>query len=258
MFPGLWAKLAFLAVLPPLQINKLSVCFRCLVLESRTLPYSPLHAWPGRRVIGVMGKLVWLLVLAAQAFGAEYAVLTTGCVLRIERHEADGATLRLYMNGGVTEMPAAAVAQFEAEAPAPATVTAAAPIAPKAPQELVEDAARRFGLPAQFLRSVAKAESGFRADAVSPKGAIGIMQLMPATARELGVDPVDPRQNVEAGTRYLSELLLKYKDDPYQVRKALAAYNAGPAAVERYNGVPPYRETREYIERVIKQAGLGQ
>jgi len=81
--------------------------------------------------------------------------------------------------------------------------------------------------------SVAKAESGFRADAVSPKGAVGIMQLMPATARKLGADPTDPRQNVEAGTRYLSELLLKYKDDPYQVRKALAAYNAGPGAVER-------------------------
>jgi len=63
---------------------------------------------------------------------------------------------------------------------------------------------------------------------------------------------------VEAGTRYLSQLLLKYKDDPYQVRKALAAYNAGPGAVERYQGVPPYRETVEYVERVIKQAGLGQ
>jgi soluble lytic murein transglycosylase-like protein len=205
-----------------------------------------------------MGKLVWLVALAAQAFGAEYAVLATGCTLRIERHEADGAMLRLYMNGGVVEMPAAAVAQFEAEAPTPATVRAVAPIAPKAPEELVEEAARRFGLPAQFLRSVANAESGFRADAVSPKGAVGIMQLMPATARELGADPADPRQNVEAGTRYLSELLLKYKDDPYQVRKALAAYNAGPAAVERYNGVPPYRETVEYVERVIKQAGLGQ
>ncbi|MGO9096397.1 MAG: lytic transglycosylase domain-containing protein [Bryobacteraceae bacterium] len=207
-----------------------------------------------------MGKLVWLLALAAQAFGAEYAVLATGYTLRIDRHEADGATLRLYMNGGVVEMPADAVTQFEPEAPTPAKapVTPSAPIAPQAPQELVEDAAHRYGLPPQFLRSVAKAESGFRADAVSPKGAVGIMQLMPATARKLGADPADPRQNVEAGTRYLSELLLKYKDDPYQVRKALAAYNAGPAAVDRYNGIPPYRETLNYIERVIKQAGLAQ
>jgi soluble lytic murein transglycosylase-like protein len=207
-----------------------------------------------------MGKFVWLLALAAQAFGAEYAVLATGYTLRVDRHEADGATLRLYMNGGVVEMPAAAVTQFEAEAPTPAKLpaTPSAPIAPQAPRELLEDAAHRYGLPLQFLRSVAKAESGFRADAVSPKGAVGIMQLMPATARKLGADPTDPRQNVEAGTRYLSELLLKYKDDPYQVRKALAAYNAGPGAVDRYNGIPPYRETLNYIERVIKQAGLAQ
>jgi soluble lytic murein transglycosylase-like protein len=204
-----------------------------------------------------MGKFVWLLALAAQVFGAEYAVLATGYTLRVDRHEVDGATLRLYMNGGVVEMPAAAVTQFEAEAPTPAKAPVA-PAALQAPQELLEDAAHRYGLPPQFLRSVAKAESGFRADAVSPKGALGIMQLMPATARKLGADPTDPRQNVEAGTRYLSELLLKYKDDPYQVRKALAAYNAGPAAVERYNGIPPYRETLNYIERVIKQAGLAQ
>jgi soluble lytic murein transglycosylase-like protein len=90
-------------------------------------------------------------------------------------------------------------------------------------------------------------------DAVSAKGAIGLMQLMPGTAHLLGANPNDPRQNVDAGARYLTQLLRKYVDDPHQVRKAVAAYNAGPAAVDRYNGVPPYRETIDYVERVIGQ-----
>jgi soluble lytic murein transglycosylase-like protein len=78
------------------------------------------------------------------------------------------------------------------------------------------------------------------------------MQLMPETARELGVDPKKPHENADGGTQYLRELLGKYEGNPDQVLLALAAYNAGPAAVERYHGVPPYRETREYILRVLK------
>lgn len=124
------------------------------------------------------------------------------------------------------------------------------------PKRLVEDAAKRYGLPAQLLHSLARAESGYQQQAVSPKGAIGIMQLMPDTAKLLGADPADPRQNVDAGTRYLADLLRKYAADDYQVRKALAAYNAGPGAVDRYKGVPPYRETMAYVERIIKQSGL--
>jgi soluble lytic murein transglycosylase-like protein len=113
-------------------------------------------------------------------------------------------------------------------------------------------AAKKVRIPDAFIRSVMKAESGFHADAVSPKGAIGLMQLMPGTAQELGVDAKNPHQNVEGGAEYLRELLAKYEDDPNQVLLALAAYNAGPAAVDRYHGVPPYRETREYILRVLK------
>ena len=123
-------------------------------------------------------------------------------------------------------------------------------------KQLLNDAARRYGIPAELLHSVAQAESGYRQSAVSPAGAIGIMQLMPATARELGADPHDPEQNVDAGARYLVDLLRKYADDDHQLRKALAAYNAGPDAVDRYNGVPPYPETRKYVEKVIKQSGL--
>ncbi len=207
---------------------------------------------------------VWLagaaLALAGQAFAGEYAVLANGFSLRIERHEAAGSTVRLYFNGGFTEMPASEVVRFEPEyvpeTTAPPQTNTETGVETVTPEQLVDEAARRHGLPASFVRSVAKAESGFRADAVSPKGAIGIMQLMPETARSLGADPTDARQNVDAGARYLRDLLIKYKDDPYQLRKALAAYNAGPGAVDRYNGVPPYRETVKYVERVIKQAGL--
>src|SRR6185295_14303946 len=106
------------------------------------------------------------------------------------------------------------------------------------------------GLPAKFVHSVVAAESGYKADAVSPKGAIGLMQLMPATAQTFGADPHDQAQNVAAGTAYLRELLIKYNGDP---RLALAAYNAGPGAVDRYNGVPPYRETQTYVDRVLRK-----
>jgi soluble lytic murein transglycosylase-like protein len=94
------------------------------------------------------------------------------------------------------------------------------------------------------------AESGFQPWAVSPKGAIGLMQLMPDTAQALGADPRDPAQNVDAGARYLRDLLEKYN---YGLRHALAAYNAGPGAVDKYNGVPPYRETINYVGRIEKK-----
>jgi soluble lytic murein transglycosylase-like protein len=110
----------------------------------------------------------------------------------------------------------------------------------------------KFSLPVSFVKSVMRAESGFQTSALSPKGAIGLMQLMPETARQLGVDPANPKENAEGGAQYLHDLLAKYEQDPDQVLLALAAYNAGPAAVERYHGVPPYRETREYILRVLK------
>jgi soluble lytic murein transglycosylase-like protein len=199
-----------------------------------------------------------LCVCALGAFAGEYAVLSTGYRMHIDRHEIHGSTARLYLNGGQTEMPADSIARFEDDgAPQPK----AAPEAPQsaAPEEtadvkqLLSEAARRYGLPAKFLHSIAKAESNYRADAVSPKGAVGVMQLMPDTARLLNADPKDPGQNVDAGARYLYDLLMKYKDDPYQVRKAIAAYNAGPGAVDRYNGVPPYPETVRYVEKVLRQ-----
>jgi soluble lytic murein transglycosylase-like protein len=105
-------------------------------------------------------------------------------------------------------------------------------------------------LPPEFVASVAAAESGYRTDAISGKGAVGLMQLMPATADLLGTDPNDPAENADAGARYLRELLLKYG---YSAPLALAAYNAGPGAVDRYGDIPPYPETRAYVQRVLRQ-----
>lgn len=113
----------------------------------------------------------------------------------------------------------------------------------------IKDAARKYNLPAKLIESVIQAESNFRVNAVSPAGAQGLMQLMPGTAKELGVDdPFDVRQNIDGGSAYLRQMLNRFGGD---VKLALAAYNAGPGTVEKYNGNVPYRETQAYIERVL-------
>jgi soluble lytic murein transglycosylase-like protein len=116
--------------------------------------------------------------------------------------------------------------------------------------QVVREASGRYQLDPDFVSSVIKAESNFKPRAVSPKGAQGLMQLMPSTAAQLGVkDPFDPRANVEAGTAHLSALLDQYHNDPI---KALAAYNAGAHRVQQYHGVPPYRETRAYVSKIVR------
>jgi soluble lytic murein transglycosylase-like protein len=189
-------------------------------------------------------------------FAGEYAVLSSGFRIHAERHEVDGSQVRLFTKDGMIEVPASSVSAFENEeyAASAAIPVAAPPVAlaaPRAtdPKTLVSEAALRNSLPPAFVASVAKAESAMKQSAVSPKGAIGVMQLMPATAKALDADPRDTEQNIDAGTRLLKELLIKYDGD---VVKALAAYNAGPGAVAKYNGLPPYRETQEYVNKVIR------
>jgi len=195
------------------------------------------------------------VALAAQA--GEFVVLSNGFRIHAQSHTSDGPVIRLETNQGVIEIQADSVASFEQEdytGPAPAAAPAPALIHPDlTPQELVTQAAIHTGLPPAILHSIARAESGYRQDAVSPKGAIGLMQLMPGTAAALNANPLDPAQNVEAGARYLRELLQKYENDPHQVSKAIAAYNAGPAAVDKYDGVPPYAETIQYVNRVLRE-----
>src|SRR5260370_35975046 len=118
--------------------------------------------------------------------------------------------------------------------------------------EIIRAVALKHHVKPAFVKSIIAAESGFLPGAVSPKGAVGLMQLMPATAREFGADPAVPEQNVEAGAHYLSWLMHRYANRRDQLSRAIAAYNAGPGAVERYHGVPPYRETRKYVSRVLR------
>lgn len=200
-----------------------------------------------------------VLVLTAPLFGGEYAVLSTGFKIRADRHEFAGAMIRLYTGAAVTEMPANLVVGFEEAidppiaAAAPAAQPASPPLAPVQatadPRQLVRDAAAQSGLPSALVESVARVESDFRSDAVSPKGALGIMQLMPATAQKLSADPRDPVQNTQAGARLLRDLLIRYDGD---VAKALAAYNAGAEAVDHYRGIPPYAETQNYVYQVLQ------
>jgi soluble lytic murein transglycosylase-like protein len=129
------------------------------------------------------------------------------------------------------------------------------PMSPRASQfeHLVQEYASRESLRPELVRAVIQVESGYNPRATSPVGAMGLMQLMPATARDLGVrDPYDPAENIRGGARYLRQLLDKYDG---QVELALAAYNAGPGAVDKYGRIPPYRETREYVQKVRSSAG---
>lgn len=207
-----------------------------------------------------MRTLAAILLLALPAAAAEFAVLRTGARVQAVKIEKQDGRYVLYTGAGRIELDAAQVASFEHEddpLPPPAVASAPAPApAPRpnlTPRELVTEAAQRHGLPPEIVHALAQTESAYRADAISPKGALGVMQLMPSTAQALNADPRDVEQNIDAGTRLLKELLLKYSNDPNPVRRALAAYNAGEGAVSRYGGVPPYRETQAYVEKVIER-----
>jgi len=123
---------------------------------------------------------------------------------------------------------------------------------PVDPHALIRAAAKKHRVPTTFVKSIVAAESNFNCDAISPKGAIGLMQLMPATAEEYGADPKIPEQNIDAGTQYLRVLMDKYSRHRNSLARVIAAYNAGPGSVDRYRGVPPFRETRAYVARVLK------
>jgi soluble lytic murein transglycosylase-like protein len=197
------------------------------------------------------------LIAASAAQAGEYAVLGNGFRIHADSHITEGQVVRLQTNQGVIEMPADAIARFESEdytPPVPDPPRAPIPAASSiTPQDRITRAAMEAGLPPALVHSIARIESGYRIDAVSSKGAVGLMQLMPSTAAQLNANPYDPDENAQAGAKYLRELLLKYENDPHQVSKAIAAYNAGPAAVDKYNGIPPYRETIDYVGRVLRE-----
>jgi soluble lytic murein transglycosylase-like protein len=116
---------------------------------------------------------------------------------------------------------------------------------------LIKGSAAKHNVPSVFIASIVAAESNFDCTAVSPKGAIGLMQLMPETAQQFGADPTIPEQNIDAGTRYLRWLMDRYLKTRHSITHVIAAYNAGPGMVDRYRGIPPFRETRCYVKRVM-------
>ncbi len=216
----------------------------------------------------VTGRLATAILAVTPLIAGENAILTNGFRIHADRHEVDGDQVKLFAGAGFTELPSSQIAGFEQEeyVPAPAVAAPAVeatvpvpagsvklPVPYLDPKQLAAESAKRNNLPEALIRSIMHAESGFQPDAISPKGAIGLMQLMPGTAQELHADPHDPKQNVEAGTAYLRALLVKYENQNDQVARAVAAYNAGPAAVDRYNGIPPYPETQNYVFRVLTE-----
>src|ERR1700756_3708146 len=235
-----------------------------------------------------LGFVLTLGLLISQASATDIAILRNGFTIRHESRAPLGETTRLFLTPegssfvdvrtaeidriepDLTLAPppeqnsAEAVSILSGSSPAPASAAtsspppAALPAQTSAPAnsgrvdvaEVVGAASDRYRLDPDLLNSVIRAESGFKVHAVSPKGAQGLMQLMPGTASKLGVpNAFDPEANVDGGTRYLRELLERYNFD---LIKALAAYNAGPQRVEQFGGVPPYYETRAYVARIVK------
>jgi len=193
-----------------------------------------------------------LVLLASTAFAVEIAELHNGFTIRHRTRETRGGLVRLYLDDEkkmFVDVPSEDVEMYSSEPDPVLPVVAEAPKPAKSTVQIVSEASEKHGVDSDFIHSVIKQESAGNANAVSRTGARGLMQLMPGTALQLGVnDSFSPEQNVHGGTTYLKELLERYKGDAI---KALAAYNAGPGAVDRYNGIPPYRETQQYVKRVV-------
>ena len=218
------------------------------------------------RIFSAIVCVVAIVLLTRPAAAAELAVLRNGFSVRHDHHKVMGDTTRLFLSpdeSSFTDVSTAEITGYEIDLSLPLPVQPAQSATPFAPQsttapnprpapdlnQVVNSASATYHLDPDLVNSVIHAESGFNSHAVSPKGARGLMQLMPSTASALGVhDSFDPEANVGGGSRYLRELLERYNFD---LVKALAAYNAGPERVEQYQGVPPFHETRAYVARIV-------
>ena len=208
--------------------------------------------------------LVTLIALPALVRGAERVTLRNGFALTCDHHSQVSDHTRLYLGtdeGNFIEFLSLEITGVEVlpdeqvpariQAKPTAAASAGAQLSTADLHQMLARAGEEHNVDADLLASVVKAESGGNPEALSRAGAKGLMQLMPATANQLGVgDSYKPDQNVRGGTTYLDSLLVRYHDN---LALALAAYNAGPEAVDKYNGIPPYRETRVYVARVIHE-----
>jgi Transglycosylase SLT domain len=200
--------------------------------------------------VRVTRVILFVLALAAFAAGAraDYFVLRSGARLNVTAYQLVGERYRIQMNGGSAEIAVADVIAIEPEEifiPAPRMPLIQAPYG-----DVIQSAAKKYGVDADLIFSVIAAESNFNPRAISRRGARGLMQLLPATGTRFGVkDIFDPAQNIDAGTQYLRDLMARYQGD---LVLTLAAYNAGPGAVQRYGHVPPYNETISYVRAIRK------
>jgi soluble lytic murein transglycosylase-like protein len=205
--------------------------------------------------IGRIAALMAILLFTAAAARAEYAVMRSGARLHITGYEVSGAMVRLHLVGGAVEVAAEEILRFEPEEvfqtePTKIPVNLTGPYA-----ELIRVASAKYALDPLLLANVMAAESNFNPRAVSRKNAQGLMQLMPETSSRLLVkNPFDPAQNIDAGAAYLKQMLNRFEGN---VELALAAYNAGPDRVIQYGGIPPFRETQEYVRRITSRVNQG-
>ena len=206
--------------------------------------------------------LLGLFLLARPAVApasAELVLLTTGRTLSVSGHEFEGDQVVLYMRGGGEIVAARSlIVRIEPDAAPIAVAAAVVDVPPALPArpfgEIIDAMWALHAVDAALVSAMIQLESSYRPDARSPKGAMGLMQLMPATAAQYAVsDPYDPSANIEAGTRHLRSLL-----DRYDVDSALAAYNAGEGSVRKFGGVPPYPETRNYVTKIQALIKAGQ
>src|SRR5713226_5814089 len=189
---------------------------------------------------------VFLMAFAAPALRAEYIVLRSGQRLAVTGYQILGDKYRLQMKGGTAEVPVEQVVSIEPEEIF--TSAQRVEISQEPFGDLIRAAAKRYSVDADLITSVIAAESNFDPKAISRRDARGLMQLLPETAIRLGVKNIfDPQENIEAGTRYLSDLFQLYRND---LALTLAAYNAGPDRAQRYGRVPPFAETISYVRRV--------
>jgi hypothetical protein len=205
-----------------------------------------------------------LFLLAAPATArAELVFFSTGRVMSVKAHRVEGANIVLLpRGGGEITMGASVIARIEPDevpypepaaesialAPAPGFQPQVDRTTPTRYDPIIDRVSAEQGVDAKLVRAVIQVESGYQESARSPKGAMGLMQLMPETARHYAVaNPYDPAANIEGGIKYLKSLL-----DRFPVNFALAAYNAGEAAVERFHGIPPYQETQAYVSRILQ------
>lgn len=219
----------------------------------------------GHGPIGVACAVVALTVSGAGPAEADLVFLTTGRSLSVKSHQIDGDSMTLTLRaGGTMTLPRSAVARIAPDEvpypePASASIAEVAPAPPvptpglgtKPYAELISTVATAHGVDAKLVHAVVEAESNYQPKARSAKGARGLMQLMPDTARQYAVkDVYDPKSNLEAGVRHLKDLLSRF-----DLRLALAAYNAGEAMVRRHGGMPPFPETRSYVRRILQRVG---